>query len=420
MVLYIIFKLRARNEGEKMNIVAIIAEYNPMHNGHILNIQKAKELSLADYALSVMSGSFTELGNVACFNKFMRSKCALENGLDMVIELPQIYALSSAEDFATGAINILNNTGIVTHLAFGAETDNLDLLLNIAKIHIKNKDEILEKVKEISNSGTSFASALDFVIKEYLTDEEYKEFSKPNNILAIEYLKALIRSKSKIKPVLIKRELSFHNDQKLCLNSKFASSTAIREVLSLEELSLNEKIDILKNSVPDNTLNLIKNYSYNTNENLFNILKYEVLKLGKSGLKDILDVCEGLENKLYNEIANSTSYNEYIFNVKSKRYTLARIKRICAYIILGITKEKKERLKNTRYVRILKISKEKKDLLSYLNANSKIPVISKFTDYITNSKDICESIELDVLANNIAFNFNEDYTNNIIKELPNI
>ena len=403
-----------------MNIVAIIAEYNPMHNGHILNIQKAKELSHADYALSIMSGSFTELGNVACFNKFMRAKCAIENGLDMVIELPQIYALSSAEDFATGAVNILNNTGIVTHLAFGAETDNLDLLLNIAKTSIRKKDEILKKIKEISNSGTSFALSLDTIMKSYLTDEEYEEFSKPNNILAIEYLKALVRSKSKIKPVLIKREYSFHNDKKLSLNAKFASSTAIREILSSKKSDLNEKLEIFKNSVPDNTLNLIKNYNYNTNENLFNILKYEILKLGKNGLKDILDVCEGLENKLYNEIANSTSYNEYIFNVKSKRYTLARIKRICAYVILSITKEKKERLKNTMYVRILKISKDKKDLLSYLNANSKIPVISKFTDYITNSKDICESIELDVLANNIAFNFNEDYTNNIIKEPPNI
>lgn len=403
-----------------MNIVAIIAEYNPMHNGHILNIKKAKELSQADYTLSIMSGSFTELGNIACFNKFMRANCCIENGIDMVLELPQIYALSSASDFATGAVNILNSTGIVTHLAFGAETDNLDLLLNIAKISIEKKDEILQKIKKISITGTSFALSLDTVMKSYLTCEEYEEFSKPNNILAIEYLKSLICSKSKIKPVLIKREHSSHNDKNVALNAKFASSTAIREVLCSKDFDLNEKLEILQNSVPDNTLNLIKNYPINTNEMLFNVLKYEIIKLGTNGLKEILDVTEGLENKLYSEIANSTSYNEYIFNVKSKRYTLARIKRICAYILLGITKEKKEKLKNVEYARILKISKDSTYLLSLLNEKTNIPVISKIANYTDYSNEIAESITLDILANNMFFNFNEDYTNNIIKELPNI
>ena len=117
-----------------MNVVGIIAEYNPMHNGHIYNIKRARELANADYVIVIMSGSFTEQGNIACINKFDRAAIAIENGADMVIELPSVYATSSAENFAFGAVNILNSLGIVTHLAFGAETNDLNSLQEIAKI----------------------------------------------------------------------------------------------------------------------------------------------------------------------------------------------------------------------------------------------------------------------------------------------
>lgn len=394
-----------------MNTVAIIAEYNPMHNGHILNIEKAKEYSMADNCLVIMSGSFTQQGNVACINKFKRAKCAIQNGADMVIELPTIFAISSAEDFAKGAITILNDMNIVTHLAFGAETDNLNLLTHIANTYLEFEDEILNKIKKIQNKGISHAKASDLVLKEYLNEEEMLENKKPNNILAIEYLKSLIRLKSKIKPILVKRELSSHNSYKTPLNSKYASSTAIRNVLSSNEFCFEEKMNILEKVLPQNTLNMLN--TFNTNDKFFEILKYEILKLNKDGLKNILDVNEGLENKLYNEISNSNTYEEFIFNVKSKRYTLSRIKRICIYIILKITKEKKQVLKDVEYVRVLKIKKNKKVILSMLNKNSQIPVITKVMD--CSCDDILkESLSLDILANNLVGNINEDFTNNII------
>lgn len=394
-----------------MDTVAIIAEYNPMHNGHILNIEKAKEYSKADNCLVIMSGSFTQQGNVACIDKFERAKCAIENGADIVVELPVIYAVSSAEDFATGAVTILNEMNIITHLAFGAETNNLNLLINIAKTYVNFEDEILFKIKQIQNAGINHAKACNLVLKDYLNEDEIIEIQKPNNILAIEYLKALIRSKSQIKPILVKREVSSHNSLEMSLNSKYASSTAIRNILSSKEFCFEEKLNILKEFVPQNTLNLLT--KFNTNHSLFDVLKYEILKLNKDGLKCILDVNEGLENKLYNEISNSNSYEEFIFNVKSKRYTLSRIKRICIYIILGITKEKKQTLKHVKYARILKIKKSKTNILSMLNKTSKIPVITKVIDNL--SDDVLkESLALDILANNLIGNINKDYTNNII------
>ena len=130
-----------------MNVVGIIAEYNPMHNGHIYNIQKAKELSNADYAVIIMSGSFTEQGNISVINKFDKATIAIENGADMVIELPTIFAISSAENFANGAVNILNSLGIITHLAFGAECDNIIALEEIANTYLNHKQEIINKIK---------------------------------------------------------------------------------------------------------------------------------------------------------------------------------------------------------------------------------------------------------------------------------
>ena len=391
-----------------MNIVGIIAEYNPMHNGHIYHIKKAKELTQADYVIVIMSGSFTEQGNIATLDKFTRAKIAVECGADLVLELPTVYATSSAENFAKGAVNILNSLGCVTHIAFGAEEEDISKLEKIANVKVNYANEIVEKKKEYLKDGIPYASAEYLAITDFVNEDLKNVLEEPNNLLGVEYIKALLSSKSQIVPVLVHRLQTNHRDDKIAENSLLASSTAIREAINQDKFNI-------ASSVPENTLLALKNSGYKLNKDIWELLRFSILKLGKQGLKNIQDVSEGLENKLYDELLNSSSYDEYIFNVKSKRYTLSRIKRICIYILLGITKEKYAKLCNVNYARVLKV-KEGSSLLSLISKNATNPYISKITDEILNelSEDVPESIYLDILANNISHNMNEDYTNSIV------
>lgn len=396
-----------------MNIVGIIAEYNPMHNGHIYHIKKAKELSNADYVVVIMSGSFTEQGNIAVLDKFTRAKIAIENGADLVIELPTIYSTSSAEGFAKGAVNILNSLGCITHLAFGAETDNIESLQEIAKTCIDNEEQIISATKEYLKQGITSAQARDNTLKDFLSPECYEMINKPNNILGIEYLKVLYALKSQIKPVLVERLGSSHNNIQIANNNAYTSSTAIRETLSSSLLTLDDKLQKFSKFVPQNVINELKKNTYKANERLWELLRYEILKLGKNGLKDIAEVNEGLENRLYDALSISNSYLEYISNVKSKRYTLSRIKRICVYILLGITKDIKKHLGNVNYCRILKVKKSSSDLLSLICNSSTNKVFTKLTENIEDY-NIVSSIKLDILANDICHTIAKDYTNNIM------
>ena len=397
-----------------MNVVGIIAEYNPMHNGHVYNIKKAKELSHADYVIVIMSGSFTEQGNISCINKMDRAKMAIENGADMVIELPTIYAISSAENFAYGAVNVLDGLGVVTHLAFGAESENICDLEKIANTYLEHKNEIISKTKKYAKEGINSGEAYSKALSEFL-DNDTVDFSMPNNILGIEYIKALISLKSQIKPVLVHRQVSCHNDSEILNSGEFASSTSIRNVLCNNTFTLEEKLNKIKDVVPQNTYNYLRNNAFNTNENMWNFLKFEITKLNSDGLKKIYEVSEGLENKLYKQSLVCNSYEEFIFSVKSKRYTLSKIKRICIYILLGITKEKYTMLNGVNYARVLKIKENSINLLSKISSNKASLLITKVTDDIISSLDekTASSIKLDILANNLFNISNLDYTNKI-------
>ena len=399
-----------------MNVVGIIAEYNPMHKGHVYNIQKAKELTNADYVVVIMSGSFTEQGNVSVMHKLDKASIAIENGADIVIELPTIYATSSAENFAFGAVNILNSLGIITHLAFGAESENICELEQVAKTYIENKDEIISYTKEYSKQGITSAEAYSKAIANFL--DNYEDIiSLPNNILGIEYIKALIALGSQIKPVLVHRQSSCHNDQEILNAAVFASSTSIRKVLSDNSLSHEDKMQKIENVIPENTYNILNNNNYKTNENLWNMLKYEILKLNVDGLKNIHEITEGLENRIYYEAVKANSYDEFIFNVKSKRYTLSKIKRICIYILLGITKDKYNKLKNVNYARVLKVKEKNTQLLSSICNNASNIVLTKITDDILNQLPECiaDSVKLDIFASNLFYTNNLDYINKIIQ-----
>lgn len=374
-----------------------------MHNGHKYLIEKAKQITGADVAICLMSGNFTQAGNIALKDKFTRAKIAIENGFDAVIELPTIFATSSAEFFAFGAINILNGLGCIDYLCFGSETGDISTITDIAKKIIKNNDNIWDNITESMKEGISFAKAREYAISKYLSKNEIAISCLPNNILAIEYVKSLLKQKSTIVPIAIKREEN---------NECITSATIIREMIE-------NRNDISKYVL--NYTTILDNPQLNNN--MYNLIKYAILSKEKDQIKNINGVTEGLENKLYDEINNSNNYNEFIQNVKSKRYQLSKIKRILINIMLEISKEDFLNLNTDKncYAHIININSSlKNELLSKLNKSSNIPVITSLNNNIINNLNdtIRKSLLLDVKASNIYSilsndKINRDFTNKL-------
>ncbi len=384
-----------------MKILGIIVEYNPMHNGHIYQIERAKDIVKPDYTIVIMSGNFTEQGNISITNKLDKASLAVTYGVDLVIELPTIYATSSAEYFSKGAIGILTRLNSITHLAFGAECKELSKLIKIAEVLNNENLKIATLCKNHENKKINSAKIQAEVLENIFTKEELEILEKPNNILAIQYLKCIMNENSSITPVLIPRVGTNHNST--ITNNNFASSTLIRKLFA------NEDLDNIKVVVPEAVYNKLKSIDRLYINRYWQLLKYEIIKLTPSKLKDIYEIGEGLENRIYNMALNSDSYEEFIKNISTKRYTQGRLKRICNNILLGITKEKNNSLKNVYYARILKISKESKKLLTILSENSSIPVITNAKSSKTEERNINSSIELDCLAtkvHNLIFNEN--------------
>ena len=400
-----------------MKIIGIIAEYNPMHNGHIYQIKKAKEYFKCDYVIIVMSGSFTQNGNISVIDKYTKANIAIQNGADLVIELPTIYATSSSENFAKGAVKLLHELKIVDHILFGAECDDILHLKNIANKLIVNTNNIIEDIQK-EDKNMTFATSRDKVLKNYLTKDEYNEISSPNNILGIEYIKNLIKLNSNISPICITRQ-------------GLVSSTKIRECLRINEyeyLNLNTTEAITKyienNNILNNNIYINDNYL----NKLYTIIRYKILSISNEELKQIYEIAEGLENKIIKEINTSITYESFLNNIKSKRYTRARIKRILINILLNISKQFYDNniITTPVYAHILKANNNGKNLLSIISKVSNIKILTSYKQNYLNKqlKDadikIHNLINLDIYANNIysvIFNntINTDFINNPFK-----
>ena len=344
-----------------MKIAGIIAEYNPFHNGHLYQLEQTKKELNADYIVAVMSGNFVMRGEPALFNKFLRAKGAVLNGVDLVIELPVPYALSSAEYFAEGGVRILNSLKGIDYLSFGSESGDIDALLSLSK---KLEDEkIKEMVKESSKEGIPVFSAM----AKALSDEENEILKMPNNILGINYIKALNKLESKITPFAVKRKNTDYND--IAPKDNFISATGMRELLK-------EGGDISP-YMPDNNYELIKNEPPVFEEEFDKALAY-ILRLKKpEDLLKYADVSEGLENLIVKAVKEVFTVKEIAELVKSKRYAYTRIKRILYNILLDISGE--ERKKAPEYARVLAFGKNGGDVISYLNKKSDIPLITNPT-----------------------------------------
>ena len=396
-----------------MKVLGIIAEYNPMHTGHIYHINEAKKITNSDYVIAIMSGSFTEQGNIAMLDKFTRAKEAINSGVDLVIELPTIYAVSDGGSFANKAIQILNDLNIVDSICFGAETDNISKLNNIANTIVVNEEKIWDDIKENLKKGISFANARNEALKFFLKDDEINLVNTPNNILGIEYLKSIITLNSNITPYCIKRESNDFNDN--IITQEYTSSTSIRKYL--ED---GKDIQNISEYISKNTLNSILNSKVLFNKDIFEILKYKIITMFNEKLRNIYGITEGLENKIQSEIIDSYTYEDFIFKLKSKRYELSKIKRMLIHILLDTTKEDFENLKdsNSNYAHVLAFNHDKKEILSYISKNSKIPILTSINDNtlakLTQKQR--KLIDYDLKASNIysilnKTKLNQDYTN---------
>ena len=239
------------------NVLGIVAEYNPFHNGHLHHLIESKKVTNSDYSIAVMTGNFTQRGEVSVIDKWSKARMAIENGVDLVIELPTLYAISSAENFASGAIKILDSLNIVDFISFGSECDDISILDDVANVLCAEPSDYKTLLSHELAKGESFPKAREKALMMYLNNVRRfaNVLSSPNNILGIEYLKALKRQKSKIQPITIKREGSGHKDNLIPHNSRFASGTAIRNLCQSTNITPLQKVmpEPSYNILEDNT-----------------------------------------------------------------------------------------------------------------------------------------------------------------------
>lgn len=384
-----------------MKVSAIIAEYNPLHNGHVFHINRTKEITNCDGLIGIMSGNFVQRGQPAIIDKWSRAKLAVLNGIDLVIELPAIYSISSAEFFSYGAISLLHNLNVIDSLCFGSESGDLKLIYYISNILQNPSSEYSYLLKNYISLGLPYFTARSKALLEFLNRDIDINFTKSledflsssNNILGIEYCKSLIKLKSNIKPLTIKREGDNYNEKKI--NSKFPSATAIREHLRSKTNSENLNYYLPPATYSELLYMLHDNYDFSFIENTFEFLKYKCLT-GYNNLDKIPDANEGLHNKIYKSIITCKNFDELMCSIKSKRYSYTRLSRILCQYFIGFENYQTETLrkKPCPYARILAFNDKGIEILRYIKKNSTIPVYSKLPKY----KDLCECIKLDILS----------------------
>lgn len=366
-----------------MKTVAIICEYNPFHNGHKFQIDTQKKQFDNAGVIAIMSGNFVQRGEPAVCDKWSRAKMALLSGTDLVIELPTVFATQSAERFAKGAVWLADGLGVVDYLSFGCECDDIALLNEAAKR--VNQQETKEKIKRLLKDGMSYPYA-----RMAACGEEFSELlSKPNNILAIEYLKALSELKSSIKPSPVLRKGCEHDADKP--EGDFASASFLRRCIA-------EGMDYAE-FVPKECAETLKEADiYRDSKKLDSVITYLLRTKSAKELSCLADMTEGIENRLIEAGCRFNTAEEIAEFVKTKRYTKTRIDRLIINILLSIKKEDLNR--EPEYVRVLGFNEKGKKILSEMKKKSTLQIITKTAD-ASLSEEGKKMLEKDIYATDI-------------------
>lgn len=357
-----------------MKISGIVCEYNPFHNGHLYHIEKTRENG-ATHIVSVMSGNFVQRGEPAIADKFSRARAAVKGGADLVIEIPAPYVLSSAEYYARGAVFLLDALGCIDEISFGSECGDISLLKESAESADRYSDCF--ETRKLVKSGLSFPDALNRVIRENCGETVADVLMNPNNILASEYIKALSSLNSPITPYTVCRKNAGHDTNAVC--DEFASASCIRTMI-------NDGQDI-SGVVPYYTNDLVNGLSGNiaSVSALERVILYKLRTASLDEIKNLPDVGQGLEYRI-KESASGNSIDEVFFKIKTKRYTMARIKRIIMCMLIGIKKGDMDNL--PPYGRILAMNKRGAEILAQAKSKKRIPVDTSLAK-LRDTDDVC-------------------------------
>ena len=389
-----------------MKVTGIIAEYNPFHRGHKYQIDYCKKELGADYVIVAMSGDYVQRGTPALLSKHVRAEMALRCGADLVLEMPVSVSTASAEAFAMGGVSMLDGLHIVDSLCFGSEYGEVSALMELAEILVEEPEEYRQLLKEFLSNGLSFPSARCQALTEYfknphnftgddfdgvltpLLNQIVQILNSPNNILGIEYCKALLRLKSNIKPVTLKRQgMGYHetlaetdgSDRFSCTDgSTFASASAIRELLKATLTP--ETISRIASQVPDEISLLLasslQRNGFLTEDALDPLLSYCILKENADSFCSYLDVSRDLAERIMNRSNELNGFLQAASFLKTKELTQSRIQRALLHIILGI----REVPATVPYARVLGFRRESSTLLKEIKDSSSIPLITKLAD----------------------------------------
>ena len=378
-----------------MKIIAIIAEYNPFHNGHLYQLQKSVQETGANGVIAIMSGNFVQRGHPAFFDKWTRTEMALAAGVNLVIELPTFFATASAEQFAFGAIKLLDATNSVHHLCFGSEIMDKYAFDKIASILANEPESFKLALADSLSQGHSFPKARESALKTVLKVDEIPTTS--NSILGLEYFKALKKLDSPITPHLIKRVGSGYNDERL--NTGFSSATAIRKAYF--KAQKDEEPFYFDDFLPKKCVDYI-NRTHPvalSAENFQDILLYKLRSSSASELSKFREVTEGLENKLKTVSQRARNYDELISGLKSKRYTTTKLSRMLNNILLNIPKDF-DTTDHLNYLRVLGFDQTGQNILKIIKKNSDLNLVTNL-NHISNSLKDNPLLAMDCLATDI-------------------
>lgn len=405
-----------------MKIVGLITEYNPFHNGHLHHIQEAKRVTGADTVIVVMSGDYVQRGVPAIMPKRLRAEMALKCGASAVFELPVCYATGSAECFAFGAVSLLDQLGVADSICFGSECNNLDALSHISEILLKEPKAYRDLLKRNLKKGSSFPAARHDALMEYTCTPAYASLlNDPNNILAIEYLKALKKLGSNMKPYTIQREGAHYHDRSLS-SDRFSSASAIRSLLAysgsslrteteggtFENTGLSGILGELEEQVPSTCLELLKDYhrvQYPIYQNDFSlILKYKLLNKQPGNLIRYMDVSEELGNRICSRLNNFFNYRQFCELLKTREITQTRINRALLHIMLGTKKsDLDEYMENGLhfYARLLGFRKDREKLIAFISKESSLPLLTRLSESEFLPAPGRKMLRNDILASNL-------------------
>lgn len=373
-----------------MKVSGIICEYNPFHNGHLYHIRKTRENG-ATHIAAVMSGNFVQRGDTAIMDKLERARLAVRSGADLVIELPVQYSLASAENFASGAVHLLDSLGAVDELSFGSECGDTQKLLKAMETVDLAALTHADEIKSIMEKGYTYPRALNSVVNGY-DPEAAAVIAEPNNTLAVEYLRALKRSGSAMEPFTVMREKAAHDGTEA--SDGFASASMLREMIengeSIDSFTTDEWAAAVRNAV--------KNGETASMSRLERVILYKLRTCSVEEIAQICDVGQGLEHRIYGA-RMAGSLDELLFTVKTKRYTMARIRRIMLALLIGITKTDMEQL--PPYGRILAFNERGREILARAKGSAVIPFGSSIAK-LSQLGDTAERFaELEIRASDI-------------------